>query len=865
MHVRLIKCFLLTVLIASAGCDAKTTNTDSCGDGFLDPGEACDGDQLSMPTCEALGYYTASGPLVCKADCTLDTSMCALRCGDGVASTQFDEDCDGSDLADQTCLGLGLGEGTLSCDTGCRFDTSGCQDPARCGDGTVTAPLEQCEAGDLAGQTCETLGYYGGVLTCDDGCRFDLSSCESFGRCGDSFIQTQYGELCEGGDLGGQSCESLGFHAGTLLCTTGCQHDTTSCEAAGRCGDGAIQDAFDEACDGEALDGQTCESLGYHGGALACTALCALDLSACEAVGRCGDDAIQDAFGEACDGTDLDGQSCESLGYHGGTLACTTGCELDLSACEAVGRCGDGVIQAAHEQCEGDDLDGRTCPGLGLYDGTLACTSDCRLDTTGCGGSCGDGLIQTAFGEVCDGTDVNSQTCESQGHHPGTLVCDACQFDLDGCGGFCGDGILQTTFGEVCEGANLYGHTCPDLGAFFGVPACSLTCVLAAGSCSTTYMWGNTSSDVSFGVAIDAVGNIYVVGATAAALDGQTFAGVADAFLTKFSPTGVKLWTRQWGTASEDIARGVAVAADGTVYVTGHTAGALDGQTYLGVVDIFLTKFDTDGNKVWTRQWGSAQAEIGHGVAVDGSGFIYVTGMTNHSMEGQTAIGAMDFFLTRLDATGARLWTRLWGTTNDDMGRGVTVDAAGNAYVAGYSYDGVMYHEASLRSYTSAGGHRWTQTWGDGGMVWGLAVAMDGAGHVVMGGLAYQASSPGVFVARYTTGGVFSWSQRLPVQTSVDTSGMGIAVSGTTLSFTGTVTGAIDSVTPIGGLDIFLARFTTAGVKLGVSLFGTTTNDGARSLAVDADGHVFITGGTAGTLDGQPNAGSGDVFLKYVP
>jgi len=177
---------------------------------------------------------------------------------------------------------------------------------------------------------------------------------------------------CTWGD--DQPCECEGGAAGTRTC----RPDGTwgDCVCAPGCGDG--QAIAPEECDGADLDGQTCEGLGYGPGNLACTDLCAFDVSGCDTPLTCGNGTADGP--EACDGVDLRGATCVSEGFAGGVLACNANCTLDVSACES---CGNGVAEAG-ESCDGLDLGGQTCVSLGHAGGVLACTAGCELDQSGC-------------------------------------------------------------------------------------------------------------------------------------------------------------------------------------------------------------------------------------------------------------------------------------------------------------------------------------------------------------------------------------------------------------------------------------------------------------------------------------------------
>lgn len=148
------------------------------------------------------------------------------------------------------------------------------------------------------------------------------------------------------------------------------------------CNNGIVEGS--EECDGVDLNGASCTSLGHGAGSLSCNADCTFNEAQCYS---CGNNVAEGP--EACDGADLKGQTCQSLNYDGGTLACTASCTFDETGCTTADTCGDGNI-SGNEECDGTNLDNTICEDLGFRPGTndpgLACTTtDCQFDTSGCG------------------------------------------------------------------------------------------------------------------------------------------------------------------------------------------------------------------------------------------------------------------------------------------------------------------------------------------------------------------------------------------------------------------------------------------------------------------------------------------------
>ncbi len=291
----------------------------------------------------------------------------------------------------------------------------------------------------------------------------------------DRKLDSDFGEECDGTDLGGLRCEDLTGTAGTLGCTADCRLDLSGCVLSGTCGNGRL-DAGEE-CDGTDLGSATCATVRggiYGGGELSCREDCTFDTSGCVPAAHCGNGKLEPEFGEECDGTDLGSETCVGHGYGGGELSCKPECTLDFSGCIAGGTCGNGTAEA-DEECDGTDLKGASCESLGFRSGELGCTPRCAYDVSGCD-LCGNGVVDSPD-EECDGLDLAGQTCESLGYSTGILGCNTvtCRYITDYCETVCGDGVAGA--GEECDGPDLKGHICGEyLAGLSGEPTCDASC-----------------------------------------------------------------------------------------------------------------------------------------------------------------------------------------------------------------------------------------------------------------------------------------------------------------------------------------------------------------------------------------------------
>jgi hypothetical protein len=477
-----------------------------CGDGIIQVQEQCDGSSLGGQTCTTLGLF--KGTLACKSDCTFDTSKCT-NCGDG--NIQSGEQCDGHMTVPCQNLSTSFTSGTAFCLQDCKYSTNLCTGPTGgwCGDGIVTIG-EQCDSSVI--RKCSDFGFLSGNISCTN-CMYDTSKCTRTTNCtadsdggydifkrgtktisgtiyteecgGDSF--TEYPYLYEY-DCSRQNAYVVGRTEGSTYyegvrggCINGCfngrclpqKYDLTCTDSdntpmngygEGRYTKGTTKSTVKQTGEVEEQqdrcfpngEASVVEFICRPNGFIARTGVqCEVGCSdgACIKP-RCGDDIFTFGY-EECEGTNLGDQTCESLEAGYGTISCTSDCRLNMSGCVPA-TCGDGIINDDRwmmEECDGNDLNYRDCQSFGYLGGNLTCTNKCKFDKSGCFSTyCGDNKVQQpndlGMVELCDGYDLNNRDCTSFGkaYLGGMLSCNAdCTYDLSECitGTYCGDTRVQ--------------------------------------------------------------------------------------------------------------------------------------------------------------------------------------------------------------------------------------------------------------------------------------------------------------------------------------------------------------------------------------------------------------------------------------
>ncbi|WP_197216352.1 SBBP repeat-containing protein [Cytobacillus firmus] len=387
--------------------------------------------------------------------------------------------------------------------------------------------------------------------------------------------------------------------------------------------------------------------------------------------------------------------------------------------------------------------------------------------------------------------------------------------------------------------------------------------IIDPGLVYSTYL-GGTGDEAGGSIAVDSAGNAYITGSITSTFDFPTTPGVfqttsdgyQDAFVTKLNPTGSALVysTLLGGAQYFDQGLGIAVDAAGNAYVTGltgspdfpTTTGAFDTTFKGGSIgtDAFVTKLNATGSAlIYSTFISGTDDDEGIDIVVDGSGNAYVTGNTT-SFDFPTTSGAFrtahnggfyDAFVTKINPTGSTLvYSTYLGGIGFDQASGIAIDAAGNAYVTGFT--------DSSNFPTTPGVF---DTTFNGGEFDAFVTKLNATGSAVV-------------YSTYLGGELRDIGNGI----AVDAAGNAYVTGLTTSRNFPTTSGAFDTTFNGGPFDAFVTKLNPTGSMLLYSTFlGGTRNDQGTDIAVDAAGNAYVTGFTE-SIDFPTTSGAFDTTFN---
>ncbi|MEO0015433.1 MAG: hypothetical protein RLZZ535_3822 [Cyanobacteriota bacterium] len=393
--------------------------------------------------------------------------------------------------------------------------------------------------------------------------------------------------------------------------------------------------------------------------------------------------------------------------------------------------------------------------------------------------------------------------------------------------------------------------------------------------------FGTDGIDVGFSVANgnDPSAPILSTGYTNGTL-GDNDNAALEAFLVQYDNTGNQEWVEQIGTAANENGYGVDTDSEGNVYWLARTNGELEGENAGIGNDVVFSKYNSQGEQQWIRQFGSFGNDNPFvDPRVDSAGNVAIAGYTNDDLAAPNADTEIppsaDAWVAKYDSDGNEVWSEQFGTNEGDETFGLDIDSQDNIYTTGWTRgdlgapnnlneEGEATYDIWLAKYDTNGNQQWIEQFGTDDFDWSWDVATDSNDNLyatgwTLGDLAgTNAGSYDVWVAKYDSQG--NQQQIMQFGTTGDDAATSVDVDDAgNYYLTGYTDGDISGAGNAGSYDAWVAKYDSSGNQLWIEQFGTSERDEAYEVSV-SNGSVYVTGTTDGSL-GSTNAGSFDGWI----
>ncbi len=428
---------------------------------------------------------------------------------------------------------------------------------------------------------------------------------------------------------------------------------------------------------------------------------------------------------------------------------------------------------------------------------------------------------------------------------------------------------------------------------------------------------GGTSGDEGRSVATDASGNVFMTNwflsdtisfGSITLTNTNAGSSSANIFIVKYDAGGNVIWAKSEGGNSYGFSNSISIDTSGNVFITGVfnsptiSFGTIT-LTNAGSWDIFIVKYDANGNMLWAKSAGGYYDDSCNSISTDASGNAFMTGYFSSDTItfGTITLTSAgypdnDIFIVKYDASGNVLWAQSAGdSTGSDHGSSVATDANGNVFMTGY-YDSYIISFGTITisnnpgiflvKYDASGNALWVKVANAGSSFDNYFVSTDVSGNVFMTGnffcnitfgattLTNNCSNQDIFIVKYDASGNLLWAKRAggnytDAVLSVATDANGnVLITGQFKSATTFGTTTLTNANGVNYQDIFIAKYDASGNVLWAKSAGGNFDDVGYSVSTDASGNVFMTGAfstiiTFGSTT-LTNAGFRDIFIAKL-
>jgi flagellin len=347
--------------------------------------------------------------------------------------------------------------------------------------------------------------------------------------------------------------------------------------------------------------------------------------------------------------------------------------------------------------------------------------------------------------------------------------------------------------------------------------------------------------------------------------------------ITSGNPT----WTKMVASSGSVYITAMAMGSDGFLYTTGFATGSIDGQN-AGQEDFMLSKFDTNGNRIWSKLLGAGiGVDISHAITIGHDGSIYVAGSANGSLTDPTVntdnIG--DILVAKFNAGGVLQWAKQMGTIEDDRATGLASASDGSIYLTGTTTGNLSgtnvasggsawsgQGDAFVSKLDESGNLLWTKQQSGSRFGNGIASGPDGSAYAVgamdspMNGVSPNGAEDG-FINKFNADGSIAWTTKIGTSTTDYADKVAVAVNGD-IYVTGSTYGALGSSNLPGNRETYLTKLNPTGTIQWSRQLSLGTYNSPNGITTNANGNIFISGWWP--QDGSEQGGSAFV-AEYTP
>lgn len=339
--------------------------------------------------------------------------------------------------------------------------------------------------------------------------------------------------------------------------------------------------------------------------------------------------------------------------------------------------------------------------------------------------------------------------------------------------------------------------------------------------------FGGTDKDIAYGVAPDKNGAVIVVGACRSYGKGRD-----DVLAMKIDRNGKTLWKKSFGRKRKDIAYAVTRTADGNFIAVGETRSF----SKLGDPDVYVIKFDSNGNLIWERNFGGEMRDFAKSVVATGDGGVLIGGASESF--GDTYL---DAYILKVDKNGKEEWAKIVGGERDDIANGIALTSDGGFVIAGvtesYGYQSKDYYIVRFDKHAK---QRWTKVFGEESedIATGVVATADGACVVTGKTKSFGSKRNDIMVLKVAANGklvwqrLFGYKEKEWMNAITKTEDGGFMMAGLTNSF------------GHGKFDFYVMQLDREGHSLWGPVYGGEYDDIAHGITRTTTGDYVVVGST---------------------